>query len=130
MSGALVGIRVLDLSTGVAGPYCTKQLAALGADVIKVEPPSGDPTRRRPPFVADTPGAEMSALFLYLNTGKRSVVLDLGTEHGRRAVLALAAAADVLVESFPPGGMAALGLAHETLLEANPRLVITAVTAF
>ena len=127
---ALAGVRAIDLSQGIAGPYCTKQLAALGAEVIKVEPPAGDPSRRMGPFVGDDPHPEKSVLVLYLNTGKKSVTLDLGAESGRRTVEALARDADVLVESFAPGTMDQLGLSHERLQALNPRLVITAVSVF
>ena len=76
--GALDGVRVVELSTGVAAAFCCRYLAGLGADVVKVEPPGGDPTRRLPPFIDAERADESSALFLYLNTGKRSVVLDVG----------------------------------------------------
>src|SRR5437764_10472452 len=107
MTEALEGIRVLDLTQGVAGPYCTKLLADFGAEVIKIErPDGGDPARRLGPFPGDLPDPEKSGLFLHLNTNKRSVVLDLKTPEGQDLLRRLAAQADVLVESFAPGVLA------------------------
>src|SRR5918992_5544771 len=80
---ALEGVKVLDLTHHIAGPYCGKLLAGFGAEVIKVERPAGDPARRQPPFADDRPDPERSALFLYLNTGKRSVTLDVTQPAGR-----------------------------------------------
>src|SRR5438445_6683941 len=95
-------IRVLDLSEHVAGPFCTKLLAGLGAEVIKVEPPStGDISRRAGPFVHDTPHGEQSATYLYLNTGKKSITLDIQSQTGTVILQRLAQACDILVESFP-----------------------------
>jgi CoA:oxalate CoA-transferase len=128
--GALAGVRVLDLSTGIAGPSCTRQLAAAGAEVVKVEPPAGDPARWTPPFATPEPHPEASTLFLYLNAGKKSVVLDLDDPAGRQALLDLAAGADVLVESFPPGYLADRGLTPERLRATSPALVITSITPF
>src|SRR5579875_2359242 len=114
--GPLAGVRVLDFSHYIAGPRCTKLLADFGAEVIKVErPPGGDPARRLGPFVDDVPGLERSGLFLFLNTNKRSVTLNLKTERGRALALQLAARADVVVENFRPGVMAALGLDYAAL---------------
>src|SRR5215211_7115345 len=101
---ALAGLKVVDVSDGIGGGYCTKLLAGLGADVLKVEPPgTGDETRAAGPFPGDIPDAEKSGLFLHLATGKRSVTLNLTTEGGRAILKRLVADADVLVESFPPG---------------------------
>src|SRR5215212_4926368 len=97
---ALDDIVVLDLTQHVSGPYATKLLADLGAEVIKVEPPWGDSARRLPPFAGDDPGLERSGLFAYLNTNKRSVVLDLRAADGREGLRRLAGRADVVVESF------------------------------
>lgn len=123
-------LRVLDLSDGVAGAHCTALLAGLGADVIKVEPPQGDPLRRYGPFPADQPHPERGALFLYENTGKRSVTLDLRNEAGASLLLDLARRADAVIESFPRGTLDPLGLGYATLSKENPRLVLTSITWF
>lgn len=123
-------LKVLDLSDGVAGAHCAAILAGLGADVIKVEPPQGDPLRRYGPFPADQPHPERSALFLYENTGKRSVTLDLRNEAGASLLRDLARRADAVIESFPPGTLDQLGLGYATLSRANPRLVLTSITWF
>ena len=128
--GLLSGFKVLDLSSGVAGPYATRLMASMGADVIKVEPPEGEESRREGPFPDDEPHPERSALFLYLNVGKRGVTLDLDTPTGRKMLLLLASWADVLVESYQPSRAAELGLTYEALQEANPALVMTSVTDF
>ncbi len=123
MTGPLQGLRVLDLSRYIPGPYCTLLLAGLGAEVIKVEEPGiGDPTRHVPPLAG-----EHGALFAALNRGKRSVALDLRSEQGAAAVRRLAQRADVLVESFRPGVMARRGLGAASLLAANPRLVYCSI---
>jgi crotonobetainyl-CoA:carnitine CoA-transferase CaiB-like acyl-CoA transferase len=128
--GPLAGLRVLDLSWVIAGPYCTKLLADYGADVIKIERPGGDPARRTPPFYHDLPDPEGSLLFLYLNTNKRSVVLNLGCDAGRTLFLDLARDADVVVENFSPGVMDRLGIGWEVLSEINPRLILTSISNF
>src|SRR5437879_2601953 len=99
---ALDGIRVLDLSQGVSGSYCTKLLADCGAEVIKIEPPDGDSARAYGPFPCDVPHREKSGLFLHLNTGKRSVVLDLWSKQGAEALRRLVRTADILVENVDP----------------------------
>jgi crotonobetainyl-CoA:carnitine CoA-transferase CaiB-like acyl-CoA transferase len=128
--GPLAGLRVVDLTRMLAGPYCTMLLADLGADVVKVEPPEGDTTRRTPPF---PPGDELRAFggyFASINRGKRSIVLDLKAERDRDVLARLAADADVLVENFRPGVMDRFGLSYETLRERNPRLVYACVRGF
>lgn len=131
MEKALSGVRVLDLTHHIAGPYCTKLLADYGAEVIKVERPGcGDAARRMPPFFGDDPHPEKSGLFLYLNTSKRGVTLDLKAEAGRRILLELARDADILVESFSPRVMPALGLDYGTLEQVNPALVMTSISNF
>ncbi len=128
---ALSGIRVLDLTHHIAGPFCTKLLADFGADVIKVErPPAGDPARRAGPFLRDEPNPETSALFLHLNTNKRSLTLNLKTVEGQHIARRLAEQADVLVENFRPGTLARLGLDVKTLHALNPRLVVTSISSF
>jgi crotonobetainyl-CoA:carnitine CoA-transferase CaiB-like acyl-CoA transferase len=126
---ALADIRVLDLA-GEIGAYCTKLLADLGADVIKIEPPGGDPARAVGPFYHDEPDPAKSLYFLNLNTNKRSVTLDLETEAGRAAFRALVPTADVVVESFPPGRLEALGLGYEALRELRAGLILTSITGF
>ncbi|HKF77406.1 MAG TPA: CoA transferase [Candidatus Dormibacteraeota bacterium] len=129
MSGPLPldGIRVLDLTHALAGPYCTLLLGDLGADVIKVEPPGeGDHARRwGPPFIHGE-----SAYFLSVNRNKRSVALDLKTEAGLAAAVELALASDVLVENFRPGTAARLGLGWDVLHERRPGLVYASISGF
>jgi CoA:oxalate CoA-transferase len=129
--GALTGLNVLDLTHYIAGPYCTKLLAGLGANVIKVERPGrGDPLRRVGPFSNDGLGLEESCPFLYLNTDKQGLTLDLKNATGRSMLKRLVEQADVLVESFRPGVMARLGLAYEELEKVNPGLVMVSVSNF
>lgn len=126
---ALGDVRVIDLA-GEIGQYCTKLLADLGADVIKVEPPGGDPVRRLPPFYHDRPGEQTSLYWLNLNTNKRSVTLDLETADGRRLFEKLAATADVVVETFPPGYLDRLGVGYEALTKLKPDIIVTSITGF
>ena len=131
MTHALEGIRVVDLTQRVAGPYCSKLMALQGAEVVKIEPPgTGDAMRAMGPFVGGDPHPEKSVPFLYLNTGKKSVTLDVEHHSARRLLLELARRADVLVEGYAPGYLASLGLGPDTLLEANPRLVVSSITHF
>jgi len=128
---AFSGLRVLDCTQGVAGPYCTKLLADFGAEVIKVEnPQGGDGTRSTGPFLKNEPHPEKSGAFFYLNTNKKSVTLNLESKEGAKIFKELVKRASVLVESFEPGKMAELGLAPELLREINPRLVITSISAY
>ena len=128
---ALTGIKVLDLSHHIAGPYCAKLLADLGADVVKVErPDTGDPARRMAPFYHDMEDAEHSLLFLYLNTSKSSITLDLKSERGREVVRRLAAESDLVVENFSPRVMPSLGLDYEELQGLNRRLVMVSISNF
>ena len=126
----LNNIKVIDLTQHIAGPYCTKLLADYGADVIKVERPAGDPARRIGPFPGHEPHLEKSGLFLYLNTNKRGVTLDLKSDVGRMALLDLVRDADVLVENYSPRVMPSLGLDYQTLSKVNPKLVMTSVSSF
>ncbi len=131
MPPPLDGLRVLDLSTGIAGPYATKLLADYGARVIKAEKTGvGDPTRNEPPFPNDVPDREKSGLFLFLNTGKESITLDLESAGGRDLLLRLVGEVDVLLESHPPSKSEALGLTYDHLSEYNPALVVASVTDF
>ena len=129
--GALEGLRILDLTQGVAGPYCTKLLSDYGAAVLKIErPEGGDPARRAGPFPDDEPHPERSGLFLDLNTGKRSVTLNLKTESGQRILRRLAADSDAVVENFRPGALARLGLSEEQLAELNPATALVSISNF
>ncbi len=140
MNGLLEGVRALDLTHYFAGPYCTRLLAGLGADTVKIErPPSGDPVRRLGPFAAhpgsvgDPGGAapvEDGAWHLYLNAGKRSLGLDIKAEQGRQTLLQLAERADLLVENFAPGTLDRLGLGYQDLRRVNPALVVTSISNF
>ncbi len=132
MAGPLEGITVLDLSHYVAGPYCTKLLADYGADVIKVEPPgAGDPCRSIGPFQKDRPGPDGGALFLHLNTNKRSISLDLKSVEGRAIFLELAQTiGDIVVENFAPRVMPSIGLEYDDLRSANPKLIMTSISNF
>ncbi|MBP1884624.1 CaiB/BaiF CoA transferase family protein [Sinorhizobium mexicanum] len=125
MSRPLAGIKVLDLSRVLAGPYCTALLADLGAEVIKLEPPTGDDYRHIGPFSQGE-----SALFTLNNRGKRSVVLDLKNADDLALAEALAARVDVVVENFRPGVAARLGLGAEALRKANPRLIYCSISGF
>ena len=126
----LSDVRVLDLTHGISGPYCTKLLADFGADVIKVERPGGDYARTLGPFPDDIPHPEKSGLFLFLNTNKRGIVLDLKTPDGVEMLKKLVRDADILVENFRPGVMSSLGLGYETLSAINPNLVMTSISNF
>jgi crotonobetainyl-CoA:carnitine CoA-transferase CaiB-like acyl-CoA transferase len=131
MDSALEGLKVLDLGHYIAGPWCSKMLADLGADVIKVErPDGGDPARRYGPFPDDLPHPEKSGLFLFLNMNKRGVTLNLKTDSGKGILKDLVQWADVVVENFSPRVMPALGLSYDELSSWNPRLIMTSITNF
>ena len=118
------------LTRNVAGPFATKLLADFGADVLKLEPPGGDPARQFGPFPGDEPHPERSGLFLHLNTNKRSAVLDPSTPEGAATIRRLAAEADVLVEDYAPGEAAAWGWDPAALAAAHPRLVVASITPY
>ena len=126
MPGPLAGIRVLDLTTVLVGPYCTQILAEMGAEVTKVEAPEGDMVR----LIGPERHKLMGCMFLTINRGKRSIVLDLKQQEGREAVLRLAQRADVLVTNIRPAAMARLGLGQEAVRAANPRLIYAAITGY
>lgn len=115
----LAGCRVLDLSLLLPGPYCSWLLACFGAEVVKVEPPAGDPVRRMNP-----------ALFAMLNRGKQSVALDLKQAQGREQLLAMVAEADIVVEGFRPGALDRLGLSVREMMDTQPRLVVGSISSF
>jgi crotonobetainyl-CoA:carnitine CoA-transferase CaiB-like acyl-CoA transferase len=128
--GVFDDLKVLDLGAGVPGPYCAKLFSDYGADVIKVEPPAGEPARLRGPYPGDDPDPEKSALFLYLNTNKRGVTLDWRTPRGRELLWRLLAWADVVVENGAPSDLARSSIAWEDVEAVNPALVWTCVTPF
>jgi crotonobetainyl-CoA:carnitine CoA-transferase CaiB-like acyl-CoA transferase len=126
MPGPLAGVRILDVTTVVLGPWAAQMLGDMGADVVKVEPPEGDTTRRLGP--ARHPG--MAAFFLACNRNKRSIVLDLKHEAGRKALLRLAETADVMMHNFRPQPAARLGLEYEAVRAVNPGIVYCATYGF
>lgn len=132
MNAPLSGLRVLELARILAGPWTGQILADLGADVVKVESPEGDDTRRwGPPFVRGRQGEELDAAYFHAcNRGKRSLVADFGTEEGRAAVKLLAGRSDVLIENFKTGALARFGLDYASLASINPRLIYCSVTGF
>jgi crotonobetainyl-CoA:carnitine CoA-transferase CaiB-like acyl-CoA transferase len=128
---ALSSVRVLEYCHLVAGPYCSKLLADLGAEVVKIEQPGvADPARRRGPFLNDMPHPERSGLFLYLNTNKLGVTLNLADQRGKNIFLKLVEAVDILIEDQHPGFWSGLGLGYEQLRQINTRLVMTSITPF
>lgn len=129
-TGPLRGLRIIDLTRMLAGPYCTMLLADMGADVIKVEPPEGDSTRAHGPFRADDVKRFYGGYFQSVNRNKRSVVLDLSSEPDRTRLLELVSTADVLVENFRPGVMERWNLQYERLATENPRLIYAAIRGF
>lgn len=128
--GALAGLKVIDLTQALAGPYCTMILADLGADVLKIESLGGDMTRKVGPYPADDRLRVFGAYFQSVNRNKRSIAVDLKHEQGREIVKRLVRDADVLVENFRAGVMDRLGLSYETLREINPKLVYATVRGF
>jgi len=132
--GALAGIKVLDLSRVLAGPWCTQMLADLGADVIKVERPgAGDDTRQwGPPFLKDAAGNDtnQASYFTACNRNKRSVTIDMASAEGQALIRQMALQADIVVENFKVGGLRQYGLDHESLRALNPRLIYCSVTGF
>ena len=120
-TGPLSGVLVVDLTAMVMGPYCTQIMADMGADVIKIEPPEGDNTR----FISVGPAPGMSGVFVNVNRGKRSVVLDLRSEVGRTALRALVLEADVFIHSMRSKAIAKLGFGYEEVAALNPRIIYT-----
>ena len=120
-TGPMAGVRVIDLTAMVMGPYCTQIMADMGADVIKVEPPEGDNTR----YISVGPVPGMSGVFVNVNRGKRSIVLDLRTEAGVRALRALVETADVFIHSMRAKAIAKLGFGYDDVAAINPAIVYT-----
>ncbi len=127
---SLADLRVLDLSGGVAGGYCTKLFADYGADVVALEPPTGSPLRRHGPFVDDRPHRETGALWLYLGTSKRSATIDIASKTGQRLFRQMVEEANVIVEDFAPGRMESLGLGYEALRRIKRRIILVSITPF
>lgn len=129
--GALAGLRVLDLSHGIAGPFAARLLGDHGADVIKIERPiTGDFARTLPPLKQDAPFPEQSLLFQYLNWNKRSLALDLRLAENKPTLQKLVEQSDIVIESFRPGRLESWGLGVDQLLDWQPKLVVTSVTNF
>lgn len=129
-SDSLSELRVLDLSGGIAGAFCTKLFADYGADVIVVEPPSGHPLRRLGPFAGGRPHPETGAAWLYLGTNKRSVTLNIESPAGQRLFRRMVEEANVVAESFAPGRMAAPGIGFESLRDIKRRIILVSITPF
>lgn len=129
-SGPLKGLRVIDLTRALAGPYCTMLLADLGADVIKIEPPEGEFSRYSDPFTEDDTEQYYGGYFASINRNKRGVMLDFSKEADRETVRRLCRTADVVIENFRTGVMDKLGLGYETLSAENPKLVYAAIRGF
>jgi crotonobetainyl-CoA:carnitine CoA-transferase CaiB-like acyl-CoA transferase len=127
--GPLAHYKVVDL-TSEEGQFCGRMLAGLGADVIKIEPPGGDPVRHIGPWYHGQESPETSLRWFALNVGKRSVTLDLDSDRGRDLLLRLTETADAIIESFPPGHLDELGLGYAVLRSRNPRLVLTSISAY
>lgn len=130
MGGALSGVRVIDLTQMLAGPYCTMMLADQGAEVIKIEPVGGDPTRLFGPFREDDRDRHFGGYFQSTNRNKLSLALDLKQPQGREIFLSLIREADIVVENFRAGVMDRLGIGYEVLAKENPRLVYAAIRGF
>ena len=127
---ALPNLRVLEVASLIPGPYCGKLLASLGANVIKAEPLAGDPSRRRGPFPDDIPHSERSGLYLYLNTGKQSVTLNLADPSGRELLHRLVDSVAMVIHDYSPTDAKSVGLDGASLQAANPDVIITAITPF
>lgn len=126
---ALAGLKILDLAD-YRGSLCSRLMADMGADVIKVEPPGGDAARRIGPFVDDQPHHDRSLFYWFYNLNKRSITLDLSQPAGVELLLRLARSADIIIESYKPGRLGAMGLGWEKLREINPALILLSMTPF
>lgn len=130
-NGPLSGLKILDISEGIAGPFCAKLLGDLGADVVKIEKPgTGDPSRSMGPFPNGEPDIERSAGFFFFNTSKRSVVLDLDTEDGRSGLKKLVSRFDVVISSNTLESLTKRGIGFEQMRQWNPRVILTTITGF
>jgi benzylsuccinate CoA-transferase BbsE subunit len=127
--GLLHGVRVIDLADEKAA-FCSKLLADMGASVIKIERPGGDPSRQIGPFFKDTPSPEGSLFFWYNNTNKQGITLDIEHDEGKKIFYRLLKTVDVLVEAYPPGHLERLGFGFKVLSEINPKLILASVTGF
>ncbi|MEW6185904.1 MAG: CoA transferase [Thermodesulfobacteriota bacterium] len=128
---ALEGMKIIEYCNMVSGPYCCKLLADMGAEVLKIELPNqGDDSRRRGPFPGDAPHPEKSGLFLYLNSNKKGLTLDLSTFEGKILFEKLISGADALIEDRPPGEMDALGIGYKQLKTLNPGLILLSITPY
>src|SRR5438128_11578676 len=128
MKRALDDIRVVEYAEMMSGPMCGKMLSDMGAEVIKIEPPGcGDRSRHLPPFAADVAHPEKSGMFLYLNTGKKSVTLDPIKPSGGVIFKNLVSEADIVIENHPAGLLASIGFVYESLLEFNHRLIVASI---
>ena len=130
LTGALAGVKVLDLSEDIAGSFCARLLADYGADVLKLEPPGGAALRRMGPFHHDDPHPDHSLFFLVLNLNKQGATLNLETATGQAILKRLIPQVDVIVESWRPGYLASLGLGYADLRQLNPALTLTSITPF
>ena len=130
LTGALEGVKVLDLSEDIAGSFCARLLADYGADVLKVEPPVGASLRRMGPFLHDDPHTEKSLFFLVVNLNKKGATLNLETTTGQAILKRLVPHVDVIVESYRPGYLESRGVGYDELAEINPALTMTSITPF
>ena len=130
LTGALAGVKVLDLSEDIAGSFCARLLGDYGADVLKIEPLGGSALRRMGPFAQDDPHTEKSLFFLVLNLNKKGSTLNLNVELGRDILKRLVAHVDIVIESYSPGHLSSLGLGYSELSEVNPSLIMTSITPF
>lgn len=129
-TGPLNGVKVLEYCSFIAGPHCAKMLADLGAEVLKIEAPEGDAARRMGPYLRDEVNPECSGIFLYENTNKKGITLNLESSKGREVFKQLTAEADVLIEDTAPGTMEKLGLQYDVLKQLNLGLVMASITPF
>ena len=131
LDGALADLKIVELSERVAGPFCTKVMADMGAEVVKIEQPGiGDVARTRGPFPGDEPHPDRSALFLYLNTNKIGISLDITKPEGVALFRALVKEADILVETQTPGFLKSLGVGYDSLHNIAPQLIVTSISPF